>query len=107
VRCVEKGIRGTFFVNFFFFIDFLLRINYSFSKMLNNDLHPPHTLSPHVCGAAGRRFFRPQRTFGRMGRGTWIRYHLSSSRVGGSMVEELLEAVKGCLFCGNRFVSIL
>jgi general transcription factor 3C protein 4 len=26
---------------------------------------------------------------------------------GGWVVEELLEAVKGCLFCGNRFVSIL
>jgi len=43
--CREGLTWVTFFVTYF-----LLRTDYSFGKMLDNDLHLLYTLGPHVCG---------------------------------------------------------
>lgn len=101
--CREGHTWGTFFVTLFYSY-FVLTIHLARCSITTFILSTPWV---RTCVGCSRKAFFPPSAHVRPDGQRDLDQIPPIIAQGGWVVEELLEAVKGCLFCGNRFVSIL
>lgn len=104
MRCVEMDTHGVRVLCYLLLLSLILTVHSARCSITTFILSTPWV---RTCVGCSRKAFFPPSAHVRPDGQRDLDQIPRIIAQGGWVVEELLEAVKGCLFCGNRFVSIL